>query len=244
MPNLHQWTVNKRLFGGLTYGHRCTKCLAVSKEPHQGWECPGAVEEEPTEASTASAEPSSVCRTGDDTAELCHDPKYSAEHDNYYCKRCQKGMGNDYYKVAKRLEAEEAATLKAIEQRDYAQDRLDIMTSAILGEDVDWSCHEAKWEEAANELPGILHDAELYREREKATEAVSDVSALRGNDAVGQDRRSEGVAAELVKCDTCNDTGETMLMVCYGGMPAEQMGPCPDCVDRKPAPQKQAEAAK
>jgi hypothetical protein len=31
------------------------------------------------------------------------------------------------------------------------------------------------------------------------------------------------------KCDTCDDTGRAMTMVCYGGPPIEVMGDCPDC---------------
>lgn len=30
-------------------------------------------------------------------------------------------------------------------------------------------------------------------------------------------------------CETCGDTGHTMAMVCYGGVPHEAMQPCPDC---------------
>lgn len=30
-------------------------------------------------------------------------------------------------------------------------------------------------------------------------------------------------------CETCEDTGEAMQMVCYGGPPVERMGECPDC---------------
>jgi len=32
---------------------------------------------------------------------LLHQPEYNAEYDNYYCKLCRKGMGNDYYKLAR-----------------------------------------------------------------------------------------------------------------------------------------------
>jgi ribosomal protein S27AE len=30
-------------------------------------------------------------------------------------------------------------------------------------------------------------------------------------------------------CDTCEDTGEVMMMVCYGGPPIESKSSCPDC---------------
>ena len=37
-------------------------------------------------------------------------------------------------------------------------------------------------------------------------------------------------AAEVVPhCDTCDGTGEVVMMVCYGGKPTETVGDCPDC---------------
>lgn len=36
-------------------------------------------------------------------------------------------------------------------------------------------------------------------------------------------------AALKCYCDTCQDTGRCMRMVCYGGAPQEEDGDCPDC---------------
>lgn len=33
-----------------------------------------------------------------------HTPEYKAEHDNFYCTKCHKGMGNAYCRVAKEAE--------------------------------------------------------------------------------------------------------------------------------------------
>lgn len=33
----------------------------------------------------------------------------------------------------------------------------------------------------------------------------------------------------LVLCETCGGTGETMRMVCYGNEPYEKIDKCPDC---------------
>lgn len=41
---------------------------------------------------------------------------------------------------------------------------------------------------------------------------------------------------QTFKCDTCEDTGECMQMVCYGGPPVERMGECPDCKARVKLP--------
>lgn len=42
------------------------------------------------------------------------------------------------------------------------------------------------------------------------------------------EKRCKATAAPP-KCETCGDTGHTMLMVCYGGVPHEAMQTCPDC---------------
>lgn len=42
------------------------------------------------------------------------------------------------------------------------------------------------------------------------------------------EKRCQATAAPP-KCETCGDTGHTMAMVCYGGVPYEVMYPCPDC---------------
>lgn len=41
---------------------------------------------------------------------------------------------------------------------------------------------------------------------------------------------------QTFKCDTCEDTGEAMQMVCYGGPSVERMGECPDCKARVKLP--------
>ncbi len=49
-------------------------------------------------------------------------------------------------------EAEDEAHTRTIDQRDKAQDAADEMTSLILGEDINWTFHDAKWREAIEML--------------------------------------------------------------------------------------------
>ena len=42
-------------------------------------------------------------------------------------------------------------------------------------------------------------------------------------------REAQAPKAPKALCDTCNDTGQTLAMVCYGGRPVETLIYCPDC---------------
>ncbi len=77
--------------------------------------------------------------------------------------------------LAGRLLREEREGMQVIEERDAAQERLDILTAQILQEDIDWPCHEAKWDEAQDEISRIV---QAFRDNGCRAEGAADVPGV------------------------------------------------------------------
>lgn len=52
------------------------------------------------------------------------------------------------------------------------------------------------------------------------------MARLGANESLGVDMTTN---TQEIECSTCEGTGESFKMVCYGGMPFERVCDCPDC---------------
>ena len=75
--------------------------------------------------------------------------------------------------LTKRLLREERECMKVLIERDHMEERLDLLTAEVLQEDIDWSCHETKWDEATDEISRMVQERESNRPRASEAEALS-----------------------------------------------------------------------
>jgi uncharacterized protein YbjQ (UPF0145 family) len=96
-------------------------------------------------------------------------------------------------------EAEDRMATTTINQRDRAEDAADKLASAILGEDIDWSDHDAKWAEALDEAE-CVHDLKVsLSEMIKQSRVDSSVAGIAICNEIGAIARAERAEAGLAK---------------------------------------------
>lgn len=350
MSSQHQWTVNKRLFNGRVYGHICLKCSAIAKEPHQDWECPGPIEDEPEtfEAHTdlqnqchrsavyqtllpkirevaraagyAIGVHGSMVRDFDLIAVPWSDSAVSGEELAYQIAVVSGGVipkqfafGNpENQNPGKKPHGRLAWTILLSEgenplfidlsvtprdvkpsekdRRVYYQDLvyevcrlIDVANGNMPGKGIVCGTIEepsTQLQQAVTVLikkalrPAPTHaEFEKLEKRLEDEEAATELVIVDGDDSFlapgsyafrkpdwvewgcflvvpGEVRIAdkgwqylrlpgqinapplpspEAIETTKPSCDTCGDTGQTMVMVCYGSMPFEQIGECPDC---------------
>jgi hypothetical protein len=77
--------------------------------------------------------------------------RVALQHFRYHCQESARSeISGDAGSIE--LYREEEAHARTVDQRDRAQDAADEMASLILGDNIDWAFHDAKWAEAIEKL--------------------------------------------------------------------------------------------
>lgn len=195
-------------------GVRCTNCGLVANEPHQGWECVGKPEESLEDWGKSVQER---------TAAEARKAYYLSLLPNI--REVARAAG---YAIGVHGSLKRDFDLIAVPWTEDALDgeQLAHAVKAIVGGSI---------KPAFSMVPGDTENKNPGKKphgRIAWTILLSEGADAKFIDLSVMPREKDKTAPH---CDTCNDTGKAMVMVCHGGIPVEEMQPCPDCAQAKEA---------